>query len=471
MLKDLKITPNIVQVLIMSRRRQSSTANVQNAPPPPPIQPSDYDIDDAYDDLTKNFKNKKKVAEWTTQHELLLAGWSDRASCSRWLHGNANQIYTKYNQRFTIPIIILSTVTGTANFASDRVPIQYRPMFTMIVGAVNIMVGIISTIQNFLKISELNEAHRACAISWDKLQRNIRIELSKAREERIHITQFIKLIKDEFDRLMETSPPLPKQSIKEFDRMFIGTGVPEHKRTKIQQAFDSVTKPDILGGILPTKLSIYNEIKSTPETQMMINMADVTKKRIERELVESDFVNIFKNEFARDPTMGEIQSNLGNLVAEQTINTRKKMDNMLAQKKAAANDGIMNTFSDLHQTANSFTDKLDDLVDAGIGEMSNIAGIGNRVGDVFEDLKDVDRNEPGIISGIKDPAVSDIFNIKKVNISGIAKNVVTDVVTDVANVVNASNTDIEMGISNKNRVTNDTVTNDMAATKGWSGRG
>ena len=54
----------------------------------------------------------------------------------------------------------MSTLTGT-NFAQDRFPESVRPSFSSVVGSVNILAGILTTVQQFLKISEYNEAHTA----------------------------------------------------------------------------------------------------------------------------------------------------------------------------------------------------------------------------------------------------------------------------------------------------------------------
>ena len=53
----------------------------------------------------------------------------------------------------------------------------------MIIGGVNIIAGIAITIQQFLKISELNEAHRVSSISWDKFHRKIKVEHAKSPTE------------------------------------------------------------------------------------------------------------------------------------------------------------------------------------------------------------------------------------------------------------------------------------------------
>ena len=125
---------------------------------------------------------------------------------------------------YTIPVIIISTLTGTANFAQDRVPIEYQGYFVMTVGGFNILAGIITTIQQFLKITQLNEAHRVASIAWDKFYRNIKIELAKHPKERLPVIQFLKMCKEEYDRLMETSPVIPDDIIEQFNKAFASQG-------------------------------------------------------------------------------------------------------------------------------------------------------------------------------------------------------------------------------------------------------
>ena len=64
-----------------------------------------------------------KEIEWTPEHEGILIEWADKAMCYRWLHSKANSMYSRLNALYTIPVIIISTLTGTANFAQERVPL------------------------------------------------------------------------------------------------------------------------------------------------------------------------------------------------------------------------------------------------------------------------------------------------------------------------------------------------------------
>ena len=81
---------------------------------------------------------------WTKDHEKILIDWGDKAMCYRWLHAKSHNIFSRVNTYFTIPVIIMSTLTGTANFAQDRVPEDFRGYYSMGIGFVNILSAKIS---------------------------------------------------------------------------------------------------------------------------------------------------------------------------------------------------------------------------------------------------------------------------------------------------------------------------------------
>ena len=82
-------------------------------------------------------------------------------------------------------MIILSTLTGTANFAMDSFVQKEKKQLAMAaVGSVNIFAGILSTLQNFLRYAELMEAHRLSELQWSKFGRNIEVELALEPKEK-----------------------------------------------------------------------------------------------------------------------------------------------------------------------------------------------------------------------------------------------------------------------------------------------
>ena len=224
---------------------------------------------------------KSKHIEWSPENEMIMVEWCDIAQCYKWLNSRANNYYAYMHAWFTIPAITLSTISGTASFAQASLPIAYQSFAPMIIGTLNIFIGILTTVQQYLKISELNEAHRVSAISWDKFARNIRIELSKAPSERMDAGQFIKISRQEFDRLMETSPAVKGKIINEFQKLFQGKpGSIERER------FDALKKPDICNIIITA-----NEYRHPWYLQDIHALSEEAKRQIrtkERAIHEKD---------------------------------------------------------------------------------------------------------------------------------------------------------------------------------------
>ena len=254
--------------------------------------------------------------EWSVEHEHILAEWADKAMCYRWLHTRANALYSNLNAWYTIPCIIISTLAGTANFAQARVPIQYQAMFTMVVGGINILGGIISTIQQFLKITQLNEAHRVSSIAWDKFYRNIKIELTKHPNERIAVSHMLKMSKEEFDRLMETSPVIPDKIILEFKKSF------SHS-----EEYTIISKPEICDVLVSTDkfrnpwYTDENQAKRSLELVQLNVQTEVKKKVLEERNQQAvrNFYKTFRDLNNREPMDTEVINNLCDTIDEETI--------------------------------------------------------------------------------------------------------------------------------------------------------
>ena len=191
-------------------------------------------------DKDKVFKPKHSKVVWSPENEEIMVEWCDVAQCYKWLNNRAHIGYSKQNAWYTIPAIVLSTISGTASFATSTLPPTAQEYAPVVIGTINIFIGILTTIQQYLKISELNEAHRVSSIAWDKFARNIRIELAKKPEERLDAGTFLKHCRDEYDRLMETSPSISQFVINEFFKTFQGREGSEKRRI-----FEELKKPDI----------------------------------------------------------------------------------------------------------------------------------------------------------------------------------------------------------------------------------
>lgn len=185
-----------------------------------------------------------------------MAQWADIAGCYRWLHDRAEKKYSKSNAWITIPVIILSTLTGTANFALDSF---IEPgngaakRYTQAgIGAVSIFAGILTTLGNFLRYAQGSEAHRGAAISWGKFQRQIAVELAINPMDRIEAMDFLKICRQDLDRLIEQSPQIPDAIIADFEREF--------------KEVPNLKMPDICHGLEHTTIYNSNQARLTKMT-------------------------------------------------------------------------------------------------------------------------------------------------------------------------------------------------------------
>ena len=267
--------------------------------------------------------------EWTHQHEKILIDWADKASCYKWLHEKTTREYQRKNRWFTIPVIIMSTLTGTANFAQNNIPAEYLTAATMGIGAVNLFAGILTTVQQFLKISELNESHRVSSISWGKFQRNIKVELAKSPPERTPVTQLIKVCKEEFDRLIETSQDIPNHVVALFKKTFSGGEIQYdsngNKRplTDKQLLFSELTKPEICDSLESVTKILYKapiiDIANDKTKHIDLNAIRLNQVRMQKKETLDIFINSFEREKKRLPTFEEIQDNIEDTISLDLI--------------------------------------------------------------------------------------------------------------------------------------------------------
>jgi hypothetical protein len=189
-------------------------------------------------DLSGN-KIQKPNNGWTREQEELMAGWSDIAACYRWMHDRCEKIMARSNKCITTPVIILSTLTGSANFIVSSLTgdnVEMGKMAQIAIGGVSIFTAILQTLGNDYRFAQQSEAHRVASIAWGKFQRQLAVELALHPKERIECMDFLKICRAELDRLIEQSPPIPDKVIKAFEEEF--KGIPDLKKPDIAHGMD-----------------------------------------------------------------------------------------------------------------------------------------------------------------------------------------------------------------------------------------
>jgi hypothetical protein len=286
----------------------SLTANAS----PPKAESPPKTGDDKDKPKVEAAKPKKFLNGWTPELDDLMAEWADKAACYRWMHERTEKIFSRNDRMITIPVIILSTLTGTANFGLTSIFGDNKSaasLATLAIGGVSIIAGIITTLGNFLRYAQGSEAHRVSSISWGKFNRLICVELRLNPNERMDSMSFLKICRIELDRLIEQSPPIPDSIIAAF-------------RNEFGSSMD-VKKPDIAAAIEHTKAFKDNGArlkKMAAEAAIMIQQ----KKGVLRQLVVSDIDIRIKEE--NDRMRLELKPMLEAIAKKAAQDTLKSMN-------------------------------------------------------------------------------------------------------------------------------------------------
>ncbi len=250
---------------------------------------------------------------WTTQSEELLACWADIAMCYKTLHELAYRKYNETNYYFAIPIIVLSTLTGTLNVGlASYVPSDYTSFAQAGIGAINIFTGILTTLSSYFRFAQLSEAHSNASVGWSKLQRNISIELRIECEFRKDADNFIKMCRQDYDRLLEQSPMIPADIISMFNKKFKkleGLMVPDICGAELKH---TLVHREVIESKLPLEVSALLRdnygMSSTgpnqnPELEQIQKIRDEIKE--EKDLIEFTYKKL--NETTSGHPEGEMQ--------------------------------------------------------------------------------------------------------------------------------------------------------------------
>ena len=251
----------------------------------------------------KDEKQKKVAKNWHPQQEKILKIWGEQSACYRWMHYKAYEKYKKMSMSFTLPIIVISTVTGTANFAQETFPDSWKTLAPVVIGGLNLFAAIMTTILQFLKVNELLESHRVSSIQYGKLSRQIRLQLTLPVYERTHSGDtIVETCWAEYDRMIEQSPPVPNDIVKLFEKNFpdnsniiksksFGFGLRKNRQSKSVD----ISRPEIIKitEICPYDITIEeNHLKTMMNNTIrrqshppLINVKDSHSENIKKELI------------------------------------------------------------------------------------------------------------------------------------------------------------------------------------------
>jgi len=157
---------------------------------------------------------------WNHRLEEYFASTGEKAHCLSILHKQAEAVYNVRKNFIDIPVIVGSGIIAFLNAGSSAMFENETRISSIALGIGSLFVGVINTIGSYFQWSKRAEGHRIAAIQYSKLFRFLNVEMSLPRQERMTPKELLKWTKDQYDRLQEISPIIPRDLIEKFKKDF-----------------------------------------------------------------------------------------------------------------------------------------------------------------------------------------------------------------------------------------------------------
>jgi len=146
----------------------------------------------------------------------ILKGWELETNAYHLLHEKSTEYYSRLNFYFMIPIIILSSSTGTLGLLNagetQFAIINGVNLISIFIGLFGFITAILTTIHNFLNIQKLEANHNSHSIEYSKISKEIKMHIYLSDTDvkvYSNIAEYIKQCKQKIDKLIESAPTIP----------------------------------------------------------------------------------------------------------------------------------------------------------------------------------------------------------------------------------------------------------------------
>lgn len=153
---------------------------------------------------------------WTPKVEALLCEWRRRVYAAQAAYYSEAERLRRRNYQLGIPVVIVSSLVGTAVFSN----VADDPRYRLWVGSVSILAAILASLQTFLKFGESATLHGAAADWFAAIRRDIEEVLALPLEMRGSPKQCLDSIRQEMNKAGQKSPELSEKLWRTVARRF-----------------------------------------------------------------------------------------------------------------------------------------------------------------------------------------------------------------------------------------------------------
>jgi hypothetical protein len=177
---------------------------------------------------------------WTVTLEDYFAQTGEKANGLAIMHKRAESIFTRRKTYIDLPVIVGSGAVAFLNAGSSSLFSDHQLAATAL-GVGSLVIGILNTIGTYFGWAKRAEGHRMSGIHYAKLYRFINVEMRLPRDQRMQPGDFLKYVKDQYDRLAELSPLIPTSITRSFVQQM--------------EKYKDISKPEETNGL--NKITIF----------------------------------------------------------------------------------------------------------------------------------------------------------------------------------------------------------------------
>ena len=157
---------------------------------------------------------------WSSALETLIGQEGEKCRGYAFINQKAEAYYSRRANWIAIPVIVLSTLSGTASVGSSSLFAGETQISSIVIGLVSIAVGVMNTISSYYAFARKAESHRIAYLHYNKLFQSVAVELALPRQERMEPELLLKDIRSQMERLAETTPTPPDTILEDFNTRF-----------------------------------------------------------------------------------------------------------------------------------------------------------------------------------------------------------------------------------------------------------
>ena len=272
----------------------------------------------------------------------ILKGWELEMNTFHLLHEKSSEYYSRLNFYFMIPIIILSSSTGTLGLLNAS-----EPQFTFVndVNIIGIFIGIfgfvtaiLTTIHNFLNIQKLESNHNNHAVEYSKISKEIKMQIYLSDTDvkvYSNIAEYIKECKQKIDKLIESAPPIPSNIENILDSKL--KEIRNNNTGEIDELISLVTH-NCNDKVYKRSQTMPNDIKLTIMDTIDLNETSKYSKRLSEdkyEMIEQRMSEINNNQYEKIERTENEEEKRNSEDSNSTDEGRMSMDFLNKIKKDA----------------------------------------------------------------------------------------------------------------------------------------